>query len=585
MGQHVSFFSLFSVAEGELLLFFGELKSHPSSLEMVKEEGSRREPLNPTPRTMSASVSSPLRKAVATCLLPSLGGAALAALCIMSFVAFDTAVHGGSRGSLSVLGESPAQSEDQATAHMGLKDLVQSATAHTQGAMIEAKRAAALRQEAATAKSKVAGLKAQLHELLTKESESKKMAASAELKANQLALHARKAAIVTDSIESARNAALAAAKAKRQAFLSDERLAGQNKAAAASLLDRERELFQKSEKRINREVKMQAKAKRERQTLAELRREKRRAGDHVAILKMRSHTHATAAPAPSKPAAVDDAAKYKHNPLKHDSIKRPLWGEHKWPSYYKNVLTEKKLFSADAPSHPPTFLDRGDDDKSMEQGHIPHAQRCTMDRPCGRSTGVNGFVAPKPARTQAMYQQEQQAQQQQQPQQARTDAATQQILARFEGDVAKMEAPLVGMEQQLQAQYKKDAILRAHERVKRKFGCAHALCVVSSSCLLSTPFFGFWCFGLVLRWGLVRPGRRSGCGARPRRPSCRCAMFSTKERARRCPVLILCRVLCRYELAMPCLVLACSERCYECARQCAVVTWGMALKGAREGGR
>ena len=157
--------------------------------------------------------------------------------------------------------------------------------------------------------------------------------------------------------------------------LSDERLAGKSKAEAHMLLNKERELFQKSFKLFDNELEAQRHAKQEQKKLFEL-----RSMGNVARTQELSDT--------------DDSALYPHSAKaeaahpQEDNVKakRPLWGARKWPSYYDNPLEDNSLFSADAPKQvakrADAKLDRGDDDRAIDHNKGTTVPRCSMDEPC-----------------------------------------------------------------------------------------------------------------------------------------------------------------------------------------------------------
>jgi hypothetical protein len=176
----------------------------------------------------------------------------------------------------------------------------------------------------------------------------------------------------------------------------DEQLAGKSKADAHTLLNKERELFQKSFKLFDNELAAQSKAKQEQKKLFEL-----KSMGNAAKTQELSDT--------------DDSALYPHNnndkaassslhaSANHaaEKAKRPLWGSRKWPSYYDNALAAKSAFSVDAPKkqakQADAHLDSGDDDKAID-GKGRTTQRCSMDNPCLDKSRVPH--APKTANSQ-----------------------------------------------------------------------------------------------------------------------------------------------------------------------------------------
>ncbi len=178
----------------------------------------------------------------------------------------------------------------------------------------------------------------------------------------------------------------------------DERLAGKSKAEAHTLLNQERELFQKSFKLFDNQLEAQSKAKQEQKKLFEL-----SSMGNVAKTQELSDTDDSALYPHSNNKAASSSSLHAaaHHNLAGQKPKRPLWGSRKWPSYYDNVLTGKKAFSVDAPKKPAkqadAHLDAGDDDKAIDAKGTTR-QRCSMDSPCLDKSRVPH--APKTANSQ-----------------------------------------------------------------------------------------------------------------------------------------------------------------------------------------
>ncbi len=159
---------------------------------------------------------------------------------------------------------------------------------------------------------------------------------------------AHRAALATDSVKETRDARC---RPREPLGSRGRQKAGRREQGSSTLLlDKERELFHSSEKRINQEVKMQARTQDELQTLAELRKQKRRtvppstctlAGSRCHILACHTMTTSNAC--------------YGETTSGHPSTR---------------TCPRTKGCSADAPSHPPAMLDRGDDDAAMEAGNF-----------------------------------------------------------------------------------------------------------------------------------------------------------------------------------------------------------------------
>jgi hypothetical protein len=322
---------------------------------------------------------------VSTVVVPLLAGATLAAFCVLTFSALSSE----SRGShhLSVLGSQP-QATRAARLPQGDGDngryehLVASAAAHEVGAEQAVAHALQLRNEAATAQSKAAALQSSLAQLLDEEANRDKAAERLASKAQALDNKATHDVVARRSLSSAWSESLAAAKAKRNAFLVDEKRADEDKVKAKALLNQERKLFEKSFAMVDQEAKAQAKVDRKNSELAAERKKQRHIKDRekVVVEEPQQYQH-TIREAQQQSRRQEEATQnhaqqaqnqmlsveQKADETAEERLKRPLWGNRKWPSYYDNALTDpgsEKLFKADEPSHPaPRQLEMGDDNQ------------------------------------------------------------------------------------------------------------------------------------------------------------------------------------------------------------------------------
>jgi len=428
---------------------------------------------------------------VSTVVVPLLAGAALAAFCVLTFAGVNSYRTQG-RHDLSVLGsvregakglEGVSGLDHQGSgAKASYEHLVASAAAHEVGAEQQAAHARRLRSEAVTAKSKALALRSSLAQLLDEEANRDRAAMRLAAKANALQKLAKHDVLDKHSMRSAWAAQLRAAQVKRNAFFEDVKRASEDKAKAKMLLNQERKLFEKSFQMVDKEAKAQTKIDRKDQQMALERRKERHIKDrehvvieephqqHQAILhaKEQAQEQAQAHKLPGFPSEGQaQIAEQKADSKAEARLKRPLWGDRKWPSYYDNALTDpgsQKLFIADEPLHPaPRQLERGDDNEAFDH-----------PRP-GADTAVR--MPENPARMQAMYMvgstgntaystnphmglppAPQHMLVDKQPTMAPA------ILRKFEGDVQKMEQPVQALAGRLEQTLASIQARSAHEQ-------------------------------------------------------------------------------------------------------------------------
>jgi hypothetical protein len=246
---------------------------------------------------------------------------------------------------------------------------VAAAAAHEVGAEQELAHAQRLRTEAATAKSKAAALQSSLAQLLDEEANRDKAAERLADKAHALNSKAMHNIVSKHALSSAWNQALAAARAKRDAFLANEKAAGKDKVAAKALLDKERALFEKSYQMLDKEAKAQAQVARRNEELDAEKRKVRHIRDHEHVVSELPHQEQQALRHAQQQARQQQQQQKEQQKEQQQAAtaeqqadkkaqarsKRPLWGDRQWPSYYDNALTDpgsEKLFDADKPSHP-----------------------------------------------------------------------------------------------------------------------------------------------------------------------------------------------------------------------------------------
>ena len=286
-----------------------------------------------------------------------------------------------------------------------------SAAAHEVGAEQQATRAMQLRSEAATAKSKAAALQSSLSQLLDEEANRDRAAVRLAAKANALKAKAAHDVLDRRSLSSAWNDELRAAQDKRDTFFQDVKDASEDKAKAKMLLNHERKLFEKSFHMVDREAKAQTKIDRKTHEMAVEKRKVRHIRDHEHVVaeepqqqaeaqqqaREQAQEHAAARKLPGFPSERKALSAEQKADIKAEAkLKRPLWGDRKWPSYYDNALTDagsQKLFTADQPSHPaPRLMQSGDDNQAFDHPRV------------GADTAVRMPQSNTAARMQAMYQ-------------------------------------------------------------------------------------------------------------------------------------------------------------------------------------
>jgi len=438
-----------------------------------------------------------LRPLVTTVVVPLLAGATLAAFCVLAGTAL------GSQGSanshdLSVLGSS--QEHGAAAAGHGregakgrYEQLVASAAAHEVGAEQSLVHAQRLRSEAVTAESKAAALQSSLAQLLDEEASRDRAAARLAGKAQALEQKAKRDVFDQRSLRTAWNEQLAAAEAKHGTFLQEEKAANEDKAAAKMLLNQERKLFEKSFDMVNKEAKAQTEAHRADQKLTGLRKRENNVQDreHLAVevqqqqkqtlqqaeeqaeqqsakkpsQQANAHPHASTSSRIEREESADKTAEAR--------LKRPLWGDRKWPSYYDNALTDpgsQKLFKADEPSHPaPRQLEMGDDNQAFDHPRPGADTAVPMPKPANparmqamyqmRNTGRTAFSTnarmglPPPPRHQLA-----------ETGSFKHPSVAPSILKKFEGDVQKMEQPVIKLEGRLEQTLARMHARRAHRQ-------------------------------------------------------------------------------------------------------------------------
>ena len=325
-------------------------------------------------RGAMVSLARGARRLATTVVVPLIAGAGLAAFCLLALSSTVGSV--GRRGTTSgdVLDDArPGSGRGQATARGRYEHFVAAAAAHEVGAEQELAHAQRLRTEAATAKSKAAALQSSLAQLLDEEANRDKAAARLAAKAHTLNSKAIDNVVSKHALSSAWNQALAAARAKRDAFLANEKAAGKDKVAAKALLDQERALFEKSYQMLDKEAKAQVQVARRNEELDAEKRKVRHIRDHEHVVSELPHQeqqaqrHAQQQAQQQQQQQKEQQKEQQHAAAKAQSAeqqadkkaearsKRPLWGDRKWPSYYDNALTDpgsEKLFDADKPSHP-----------------------------------------------------------------------------------------------------------------------------------------------------------------------------------------------------------------------------------------
>ena len=320
------------------------------------------------------------RRLATTVVVPLIAGAGLAAFCLLALSSTVGSVgrRGTTSGAPDVLDDarsdarSGGSGRDRATARGRYEHFVAAAAAHEVGAEQELAHAQRLRSEAATAKSKAAALQSSLAQLLDEEANRDKAAERLADKAHALNSKAMHNIVSKHALSSAWNQALAAARAKRDAFLANEKAAGKDKVAAKALLDKERALFEKSYQMLDKEAKAQAQVARRNEELDAEKRKVRHIRDHEHVVSELPHQEQQALRHAQQQAQQQQQQKKQQKERQKEQqqaesaeqqadkkaearSKRPLWGDRQWPSYYDNALTDpgsEKLFDADKPSHP-----------------------------------------------------------------------------------------------------------------------------------------------------------------------------------------------------------------------------------------
>lgn len=308
-------------------------------------------------------------------VVPLIAGAGLAAFCLLALSSTVGSIGRRVTTSGTLLNERvwSGDSARRAGDKERYEHFVAAAAAHEVGAEQELAHVQRLRAEAATAKSKVAALQSSLAQLLDEEANRDKAAERLAAKAHLVDSKAMHDVVSKHALSSAWNKALEAARAKRDAFLADEKAAGKDKVAAKALLNKERVLFEQSYQMLDKEAKAQAQVARRNAEFDAEKREVRHIRDHEHVVSELPHQEQQArrhaqqqarqqqqdvakAEKPGTPSTDQAESAEQHADTKAEArSKRPLWGNRKWPSYYDNALTDsgsEKLFDADKPSHP-----------------------------------------------------------------------------------------------------------------------------------------------------------------------------------------------------------------------------------------